>query len=260
MAWLTLNWRWAGLNLFAVSILIIVLSQGSRDWNAVGTFDPGLESGKWAIRFLLICLAMTPLKTYFGWSAAIKLRKPAGLWSFGFALLHVLFYLKVTRLAWLAFPIPTFITLGLLGLLILSALALTSNHWAMRRMRKSWKRLHRLVYLAGPAVVFHAILATNASKKILVRDSQAIQELKIYLALLVVLLVVRIPSVRRVLKLRWLRPQRQTELPAAPVAIPDGAPEYRPWVNGHKAGISYDDLLAEVQPEEDIERLPVIVN
>jgi len=60
MTWLKLNWGWAGLNLFAVSILIIVLSQGSRDWNAIDTFDPGLESGKWAIRFLLICLMMTP--------------------------------------------------------------------------------------------------------------------------------------------------------------------------------------------------------
>jgi len=85
-----------------------------------------------------------PLKTYFGWSAAIKLRKPAGLWGFGFALLHVLFYLSDTRLNWLDFAMPTFMVPGLLGLLILSALALTSNWWAMRWLRKYWKRLHQL--------------------------------------------------------------------------------------------------------------------
>jgi len=117
-----------------------------------------------------------------------------------------------------------------------------------------------LVYLAGPTVVFHAILATNASKKILIRDPQAVQELKIYLALFVVLLVVRIPLVRRVLKQRRLRPRQQTELPVAPVAIPDGAPECQPRVNGHKIGISYDDLLVEVHSEEDIESHQGVVN
>ena len=98
MAWLKSNWRWAALNLWAGSVLTLVLSQGSTDWNATDTFDPGLESGKWAIRFLLICLAMTPLNTYFGWRSVVSLRKPAGLWAFGFAVLHVLFYINDAQL------------------------------------------------------------------------------------------------------------------------------------------------------------------
>jgi methionine sulfoxide reductase heme-binding subunit len=170
MAWLKSNWRWAALNLLAGSVLTGVLSLGSTDWNATNTFDPGLESGKWAIRFLLICLAITPLHTYFGWRSVVSLRKPAGLWAFGFAGLHVLVYIKDAEWAWLTWPIQPFIALGLLGLLILMALALTSNRWAMQRLRKNWKRLHRLVYLAGSAGAVHAILATDASKKIFVRD------------------------------------------------------------------------------------------
>lgn len=232
MRWQKPNWRWAALNLLAVSAVAVVVSRGSTDWNATRTFDPMLESGKWAIRFLLVCLAMSPLNTYFGWSRAIQLRKPAGLWAFGFAILHVLFYIGDAQLTWLALPMQPFIALGLLGLLILTALALTSNRRAMQRLGKSWKRLHRLVYLAGLAVVLHAILATAMSKKIAGRDPQAIHELKLYLAVLVILLVVRIPVVRRILKQMpaLLRPQRKADLRVVPLTLPDNTPRYWPKV------------------------------
>ncbi len=262
MAWLKSNWRWATLNLSAVSILAVVLSRGSTDWNAAHTFDPMLESGKWAMRFLLICLGMTPLNTYFGWRNAIKLRKPAGLWAFGFAILHALSYIGETRLAWLRFDSQPFIALGLLGLLILTALAITSNRWAMRRLGKYWKRLHRLVYLAGIAVPFHAILATTMSKKIFVRDPLAIDELKIYLAVFVVLLVVRIPLVCRVLKqMPALLPRpRKGDLPVVPVTIIYSTPEYLPKIYFQEEGFTFDDLLGQVQPEENVESQQAAIN
>lgn len=262
MGWLKSNWHWAALNLFAVFVLAVVWSQGSADWNATDTFDPGLESGKWAIRFLLICLTMTPLNTYFGWRGAIKLRKPAGLWAFGFAVPHVLFYISDTQLTWLAFPMQPFIALGLLGLFVLTALALTSNRWAMRRLGKYWKRLHRLVYLAGIAVVFHALLASTMSKKIFIRDPQGIDELKLYLVLLVILLVVRIPLVRRVLKqiLALLRPRRKAYPPIVPVFIPDSTSEYWPKVYGRELSVPLDDLSAKIQSEENVESQRVVVN
>lgn len=163
------------------------------------TFDTGLESGKWAIRFLLTCLTMTPLNTYFGWKSGIKLRKSAGLWAFVFASLHVLLYIREAKLEWLTLYMPLFLTLGLVGMMILSMLASTSNRWAMQRLGKNWKRLHRLVYIAGCAVVTHSVLATTMSKKLFVRDPQALSELKVYVAILCVLLVVRIPLVRKLL-------------------------------------------------------------
>src|SRR5687767_10529798 len=50
--------------------------------------------GHWAIRFLMLSLAMSPIYTYFGWKTALRLRKPAGIWAFAFAGLHVwLFFL-----------------------------------------------------------------------------------------------------------------------------------------------------------------------
>jgi sulfoxide reductase heme-binding subunit YedZ len=242
MSWLKSHWRWASLNIAALSILIFTTTQGSLNWDA-NKFDPELESGKWAIRFLLICLAMTPLNLYFGWQSVIKLRKPAGLWAFAFAASHVLFYISDAgwdwfnwfpqfiivngNLDWLRFAQSlVFIPLGLLGLTILTALALTSNRFAMKRLGKNWKRLHRLVYVAGIAVATHALIATAMSKKLTVRDPQSAYELKIYLAVLAALLIIRIPLVRRLLKAIAL-PLRARR-PIAPTIIPINVPHNPP--------------------------------
>lgn len=258
MLWLKSNWLWTALNLIAASIMIMVLSRDSGGWDSVPTFDPGLESGKWSIRFLLLCLLMTPLRSYFGWNGAIKLRKPAGLWSFGFAVVHILFFINEDQQSRLTWPMPLFIALGFAGMVILTALAVTSNRWAMRRLRKSWKWLHRSVYVAGLAVVFHALLAATTSKKVLIYDPQAIHELRVYLALLMVLLVVRIPLVRRILKqISLLLPhRREVDSPMPLVTLPDRIPEY-PKLNGHETNTPSDKPLPEVQPEEEVERLRV---
>ena len=104
-----------------------------------------------------------------------------------------------------------FITVGLVGLLILGLLTVTSNRWAMRSLGKNWRRLHRLVYLAGGAVVIHALLAVSMSKKMFIRDPQAVHELRIYLDILVVLLLVRIPQVRRFLSPIRMRKTQPTQ-------------------------------------------------
>lgn len=201
MVWLKKQKWWVLLNVVAVSILIIVVTQGSTDFNDTHTFDPLLTSGKWGICFLLLSLAMTPLNNYLGWRGAVRLRKPAGLWAFGFTAVHLLYYLDEYQLTMLVWPIQQiFLVFGLLGFLILLALAITSNKRAMRRLKKNWKRLHRLVYLAGISVGFHAILATNASKRIFVRDPDILPEFVFYFLLVIILLAVRIPLVRQTLQ------------------------------------------------------------
>ena len=240
MNWLKLNWRWSALNFFALSVLVTVLTQGSTDWNETDTFDPMLASGKWAIRFLLGCLAMSPLNTYFGWREAVKLRKSAGLWAFGFALLHLLFYIRQASLEWLTLDMPLYLIFGLSGVSILSLLALTSNRRSMQRLGKNWKRLHKLVYLAGTAVVTHGMLATMMSKRVHVRDPQAPQEIKIYIALLSVLLVVRIPFVRQLLTQipNLLRQRRKSKLQIGSVTVPDDGVELRPQIYGRESSVS----------------------
>jgi len=239
LASLRSNWRWSALNLFAVFTFVFVLTQGSTDWNRTDTFDSGLVSGKWAIRFLLACLTMTPLNTYFGWSGSIKLRKSAGLWAFGFATLHILLYIRDAKLAWLTLSMPSYLALGLAGMVILIALAATSNRWSMQWLGKNWKRLHRLVYLAGIAVVTHSMLAMTMSKKLLYRDPQAVYELKVYVAVLSVLLVVRIPLVRQALRQIpiLLKHRRKSVIP---VAAHDSAVEWLPKVYGRESSVSLE--------------------
>lgn len=250
MARIKSNWRWGALNLFAVSVLIYVLSHGSTGWSNMDTFDSGLESGKWAIRFLLTCLTMTPLKTYFGWKAAIKLRKSAGLWAFGFGSAHVLLYIRETNLKWLTISMPFYLTLGLVGMVILSTLAATSNRWTMQHLGKNWKRLHRLVYFSGIAVVTHSMLATMMSKKILIRDPEAPSELKVYVAILSALLVVRIPLVRKLLKQIPVLLKRKPNLRVSPIAKPDGGAELWPKVYGRESGVSIKPsfIISNVKP------------
>lgn len=200
MRWLKENWQWLILNLFALAIMtnllwhVTIASELNRSYDLLF-----LSSGKWAIRFLLLSLSMTPLNTLFGWRGAIKLRRAAGLWAFEFALLHFLLNVTLTWEYWPQTPIPDYIAaLGVIGLSILTLMAATSFRWAMKHMGKWWKRLHRLVYAAGMIIVGHALLEAP-NKRVAAYDSQAGIEIGLYLAILVLLLTVRIPTIRSAL-------------------------------------------------------------
>ncbi|CAG0929535.1 Protein-methionine-sulfoxide reductase heme-binding subunit MsrQ [Thermoflexales bacterium] len=200
MNWIKKNWQWTALNLLALAVMVSLLWQ----FVAVEEFNPNydpllISSGKWAMRFLLLCLLMTPLNTLLGWRRAVKLRKPAGLWAFGFAVAH--FFLNVIGLQenWLRAPIPDYMAaLGVIGLGILTSMAATSTRWAMKRLGKWWKRLHRLVYVAGLIVIGHALLESS-NKRVAGYEPQVEIELGLYLAILIMLLAARIPAVRSTL-------------------------------------------------------------
>lgn len=213
MAWIRIHWRWLLLNLLGLAVLIGLLYQatvfrGLGWWprNAGYIISMGmdaqvlamLEAGKWSVRFLLICLSMTPLYLVFGWRGAPGLRKSAGLWAFAFGMLHFIFYINEIDLLqyWPQLFQNLYLLTGVLTLAILTALALTSHRWAMRWLGKTWKRLHRLVYAAGILAVVHGLLAAQASKKMAILDPFASQELALYLALLSVLLLLRVPAAR----------------------------------------------------------------
>lgn len=149
---------------------------------------------------------MTPLNSYLGWRAAIHLRKPAGLWAFALAAAHFLSFLADIKISdWLTWDLPAYIFLDLIGLLILAALAFTSDKEAMRLLGKRWKRLHRWVYAAGAAITVHAVLAADASKLMRVRDPDASPELQVYLLLYALLMLLRVPAMRRLPKRLLMR-------------------------------------------------------
>ncbi len=197
-----INGWWAALNGVALVLMLHLVRHAHLVDDLNGEFDPLLESGRWAVRFLLVCLAMTPLNTVFGWRRALRLRKPAGLWAFGFATLHFAFQLLFRQQEWLRYPIPDYVAgLGVAGLIILSAMAATSNRWAMKRLGRNWKRLHRLVYAAGVIVLAHALLEMGNTKRTLIVNPGGLLtgleiEIRLYIVLLGVLLALRIPAIR----------------------------------------------------------------
>lgn len=152
-------------------------------------------SGKWAIRYLLLCLLMTPLNTLLGWRQAIKFRKPAGLWAFAFAAFHFAIYLSKMKLFWFDRPISGIDTaLGFISLCILTALAVTSMRDSMKRLGRWWKPLHRLVYVAGVLAIVHALLESS-NQRVISYEPDMRTEAVVYLVLLAVLLVARVPMV-----------------------------------------------------------------
>jgi len=129
-------------------------------------------TGVLTLVFLLLSLAVTPLRKVFGQAWMVRVRRMLGLFSFAYGTLHLLTYVWFDK----AFRWPAiladvgkrpFITLGMATFLILLPLAITSNNRVIRWMGgRRWSRLHRLAYLAGALGVAHYYLLVKADRRI----------------------------------------------------------------------------------------------
>ncbi|MCC7251186.1 protein-methionine-sulfoxide reductase heme-binding subunit MsrQ [Hyphomicrobium sp.] len=123
--------------------------------------------GLWALRFLIVGLAITPLRRVGG-PNFIRYRRTVGILAFLYALLHVTVYVWLDQgldigLIWKDIVKRPYITVGLLSFLILIPLAATSNAAMIKRMGgAAWQRLHRWVYLAAAAAALHFIMLVKA--------------------------------------------------------------------------------------------------
>ena len=151
------------------------------------------STGTWALVFLCITLAMTPLRLLTKSSVWIKLRGMFGLFTFFYAALHFMIWLWLDQnfdlMAMLkdVFDRP-FITMGFTALLLMTPLALTSNHWSQRLLGRRWSTLHKLIYVIACAAILH-YWWHKAGKNDL-------QTVSIYAGVIVLLLVFRIPFIR----------------------------------------------------------------
>jgi len=148
------------------------------------------RTGLWAVRLLLVTLAITPLRHLIGRGWPIRLRRMMGVFAFVYALLHLVVYLALDQ-SFIPALILTdatrpYIIVGYVALALLIPLAVTSTDGMMRRMGARWKQLHRLVYPATVLAVLHYLMLT----KIVLRPPET------YAALLAILLGYRL--------LRWL--------------------------------------------------------
>ena len=116
--------------------------------------------GLWALRFLMIALAITPLRQLTGQAVLIRFRRMLGLYAFAYATLHFSAYLFLDlRNYWTQIfeeiAKRPYITVGFAAWLLLLPLAITSTKGWIKRLGRNWGRLHKLVYLIGALAVLH---------------------------------------------------------------------------------------------------------
>jgi sulfoxide reductase heme-binding subunit YedZ len=119
------------------------------------------HTGDWALYFLCITLAVTPLRRFTGWNWVIRLRRMLGLFCFFYALLHFTTFLWFDHFfdwgeMWKDVLKRPFITVGFIAFLMLVPLAATSTNGMVKRLGgKRWRWLHRLIYLIAPLAILH---------------------------------------------------------------------------------------------------------
>ncbi len=160
-------------------------------------------TGIWTLRFLVITLAITPLRKLTGQTILIRFRRMLGLFTFFYASLHFLTYVWLDQYfdwPFIAEDIAEhpYIIVGFVTFLILLSMAVTSPRFMIRKMGKNWKNLHRLVYLAAFLGATHFIWQVKSD----------IREPLLYFALFSILMLLRIPAVKKKTPLltSWLRP------------------------------------------------------
>ena len=146
--------------------------------------------GEWAIRMLMLTLAVSPAARLFKRPRLVRYRRVCGLFAFAYALTHFAAYLAL--LAGLSlrgvledFIERPYITVGIAGLLCLVPLAVTSTRGWQRRLGSNWRRLHRLVYAIGALACVHLLWLSKGGYG----------EAALYGALLIVLLGERVARI-----------------------------------------------------------------
>ena len=128
--------------------------------------DPGealsLETGEWTLRFLIATLTITPFRQLTGLRGANRYRRMIGLFVLFYACIHFLVYLMfLLGFRWTSLFLDIldrpYITVGFTAFLILVALGITSPKIMVRKLGKSWKHLHRLVYVAAVLAIVHLV-------------------------------------------------------------------------------------------------------
>ena len=149
--------------------------------------------GDWALRFLLVTLAVTPVTRLTGQAVFMRFRRMLGLFAFAYAVLHVSSYVGLDqffawREIWADIVKRTYITVGMVVLIMLVPLAVTSTKGMVKRLGAArWKALHRLVYPAAIGAVVHFYMMVKAD----------VREPLIYAGVLAVLLGYRVVAARR---------------------------------------------------------------
>jgi methionine sulfoxide reductase heme-binding subunit len=155
--------RWTKILLF-LACLLPAIKLGYRMYSRLIPLPVEVvthTTGDWTIWFILITLSITPLRALLNQPLIVRFRRILGLYAFFYGCLHFSVWLWLDQdfdlhSMWGDILKRKFITLGMLGLLLMIPLAATSTAWAVRKMGfKNWQRLHRLIYFTALAGVIH---------------------------------------------------------------------------------------------------------
>ncbi len=184
--------------------LLFVAGVAPLAWMACGAFgwlgaslgaDPVKEleheCGKTALNFLLLTLAVTPVRNLLGMPQLLRLRRMLGVFAFFYAVVHFTVYVVLDlELNWSTLGADIakrpYITIGFTALLLLIPLAATSTNGMQRRLGRRWAQLHRLVYVIAMLGVWHFYWQVK-------RD---VREPLIYAGILALLLLYRLVRAR----------------------------------------------------------------
>jgi methionine sulfoxide reductase heme-binding subunit len=164
------------------TVLVSLLVPGAlyAMWLATGELGgrPVMElvhgAGLWAIRLLLISLAITPIARALDWPALLTVRRNAGVAAACYAVVHLFLYVVDQNFKLLTvvseIALRFYLTIGFAALLVLLALAVTSTDGWVKALGRNWKRLHRLAYPLGAVALLHFYIQSklNVSEPVFV--------------------------------------------------------------------------------------------
>lgn len=144
------------------------------------------ELGLFALQLLVAGLAITPLRRFAGINL-IRFRRAVGVLAFTYVALHLLVWLvldvQVLARIWADIVKRPYITIGMIGFVVMIPLALTSNNWSVRRLGPRWRQLHKLTYI---------VVVLGAVHFVMLRKGFQIEPLA-YLGAILLLLALRLP-------------------------------------------------------------------
>ena len=144
--------------------------------------------GDWALRFLLASLAVTPTARIFKMNQLVAYRRMIGLWAFTYVCVHLTSYIALDQFfdwgeIWKDILKRNYITLGMIAVTLLIPMAITSTkRWVKRLGSKTWKNIHKSVYVIAPLAAFHYQMMAKGNQL----------DPKIYIAIVVGLLGIRV--------------------------------------------------------------------
>jgi len=181
MDWLKKNWGWLLIVLIGLVPLAEILKMIHLDFSGAGNSWFVMDSftmrgrahggvpevltgahiavkitGEWAIRWIVAVLCLTPFTILTGIKSRLHVRQAMGITAFVYAALHFLFF--CIDKGWMETFREFGFVLGLVATLVMMVLAVTSNRRSLKLLRRTWKRIHRLAYLAGILAVVHVAL------------------------------------------------------------------------------------------------------